>query len=214
MRNAFLMTCALALAILCAGVRAEQTPAKPAAPQGTVAKPPAATAAGPSTRPATSSAAPTMRYVGSVRDIMHVLVEASAEKIFDAVTIDVTAAGIKENRPETEEEWDELEHSAIALAESVNLIKMVGRPMAQPHEMKDDPDGPELPSTEIAARVNRSRSKWNKYADDLQDVAVQTLAIIRKKDVDGLFKIGADIDMTCENCHLEYWYPDDKKNRE
>ena len=36
------------------------------------------------------------------------------------------------NRPQTDDEWDELEHSATALAKSVNLIKMVGRPMAQP----------------------------------------------------------------------------------
>ena len=76
-----------------------------------------------------------------------------------------------------------------------------------------DPEGPELPPAEIAARVNRTRALWNRYADELQDAAVQTLALIEKKDAKGLFEFGGALDMACENCHLEYWYPDDKKNR-
>ena len=154
-----------------------------------------------------------MRYIASVRDIMHVLVEANADKIFDAVAIDVTAAGIREKKPETDEEWDELEHAALALAEAVNLIKMPDRPMARKGEMNVDPEGPELPPAEIAARVKRTRTQWNRYANELQDAAVQVLSFIEKKDVKGLFEFGGALDMACENCHLEYWYPDDKKNR-
>jgi len=70
-----------------------------------------------------------------------------------------------------------------------------------------------LPPAQIAAKVNRTRAKWNKYANALQDLAVKTLAVVAKKDVQGLFDIGGDLDQACENCHLEYWYPDDKKNR-
>ena len=39
------------------------------------------------------------------------------------------------------------------------------------------------------------------------------LAIIRKKDVDEPVRFRGALDMAFENCHLEYWYPDDKKNR-
>jgi hypothetical protein len=185
-------------------------------PAGT--KPSAPSAPAPATaaakRPATTpSAGERFIYIASVRDIMHVLVEANADKIFDAVAIDVTAAGIREKRPETDEEWDELEHAALALAEAVNLIKMPDRPMARKGEMNIDPEGPELPPAEIAARVKRTRARWNRYANELQDAAVQALSFIEKKDVKGLFEFGGALDMACENCHLEYWYPDDKKNR-
>ena len=67
-----------------------------------------------------------------------------------------TAAGIREKRPETDDEWDELEHRALAIAEAVNLVKMPDRPMANKGEMNVDPEGPELPPAEIAARVKRT----------------------------------------------------------
>lgn len=213
MRIAFWLSAAAMVAVLAGELTAQQpvsaTPAaaKAAAPAAAATKPPATTTA------ATPSSGERIRYIASVRDIMHVLVEANADKIFDAVAIDVTAAGIREKKPETDEEWDELEHAALALAEAVNLIKMPDRPMAKKGEMNVDPEGPELPPAEIAAKVKRTRPQWNRYANELQDAAVQVLSFVEKKDVKGLFEFGGALDMACENCHLEYWYPDDKKNR-
>ena len=111
-------------------------------------------------------------------------------------------------------QWDELEHSAIAIAEAVNLIKMVGRPMAQPGEMNVDPEGPELPPAQIAAQVNRTRAQWNKYANALQD--------LRREDADGRREEGRR--RVCSiSAAISTWrartatsntgIPDDKKNR-
>jgi len=213
MRIAVWLGVAATVAVLACEVTAQQTTTpKPSAPKPSARAATSPAAAKP--QPATATTAnERFRYIASVRDIMHVLVEANADKIFDAVAIDVTAAGIREKRPQTDEEWDELEHAAVALAEAVNLIKMPNRPMARKGEMNVDPEGPELPPAEIAARVNRTRTQWIRYANELQDAAVQTLALIEKKDVKGLFEFGGALDMACENCHLEYWYPDDKKNR-
>jgi hypothetical protein len=58
--------------------------------------------------------------------------------------------------------------------------------------------------------VNANRELWNKHADELRSVALASLAVAKARDVDGLFKVGSDIDRTCENCHLEFWYPGDK----
>jgi hypothetical protein len=93
----------------------------------------------------------------------------------------------------------------------VNLIKMADRPMARKSEMDVDPEGPELSPAEITAKVRRSRALWNKYADALQDSALVVLRLVEKKDAQGLFDYGGALDMACENCHLEYWYPDEKK---
>jgi hypothetical protein len=218
MRKAVWLGVGTLVAFLAVEVTARQTAAaKPTAP-ATAATPAASKPA--ATKPASAPAPgvlPTsksgFRFVGSVRDIMHILVEPNADKIFDSVAIDVNETGIHEQKPETDEQWDELEHAAIGLAEAVNLIKMVGRPMAQPGEMNLDPQGPELAPVVIAAKVNRSRPLWNKHANHLQDLAVKTLQVVAKKDYKGLFDIGGDLDQACENCHLEYWYPDDKKNR-
>ena len=210
MRIAVWLGAAATVAVL-AGELAAQQPTSPKPTMPTPATP--TTAAAKPATPKSPSAEERFRYIASVREIMHVLIDTNAETIFDAVAVDVTAAGIREKRPETDEEWDELEHSALAIAEAVNLIKMPDRPMANKGEMNVDPEGPELPPAEIAARVKRTRPQWNRYANELQDAAVTALALIRKKDAKGLFDFGGALDMACENCHLEYWYPDDKKNR-
>jgi hypothetical protein len=40
---------------------------------------------------------------------------------------------------------------------------------------------------------------------------LKILDIVNKRDADQLFTAGSALDMACENCHLEYWYPGDKK---
>ena len=39
------------------------------------------------------------------------------------------------------------------------------------------------------------------------------LDFIDKKDVNGLIEAGARMDEACENCHLKYWYPNDKPSQ-
>ena len=41
--------------------------------------------------------------------------------------------------------------------------------------------------------------------------AVKILAIVKTRNVELLFDAGSRLDKACENCHLEYWYPGDKK---
>jgi len=211
MRTAVFMGLGAALALLAGNLLAQQSSSPATAANKPAASRPATTVAAVPAKPATGQG--NIRYIASVRDIMHVMIEPAADKIFGAVAVDVTAAGIREKKPETDEEWDELEHSALALAESVNLIKMADRPMARKTEMNVDPEGPELPPAQIAAKVSRSRALWNKYTNALQDSAVHVLRLVEKKDAKGLFDYGGELDMACETCHLEYWYPDDKKNR-
>ena len=35
------------------------------------------------------------------------------------------------------------------------------------------------------------------------------MAAIDRKDPEALINAGGVMDMACENCHLEYWYPGD-----
>jgi len=39
---------------------------------------------------------------------------------------------------------------------------------------------------------------------------MEVFEIANKKDVNALFEASADVDMACEACHLEYWYPGDR----
>jgi hypothetical protein len=41
-----------------------------------------------------------------------------------------------------------------------------------------------------------------------------TLKAVDAKDKDALFHSIESIDKACENCHLHYWYPNDKRAQE
>jgi len=43
------------------------------------------------------------------------------------------------------------------------------------------------------------------------DEALKVLEIVKTKNADALFQAGSELDRACENCHLEYWYPGDRK---
>jgi len=164
----------------------------------------------------TGPVGPLYRFTNAIQDIMESIVAPSADVLFDAVATDITAQGVNEKRPQNDEEWEVVEHNAVALVEAMNMIKMPGRIVARPGEKtkSEGPDAPELSAEEITAKINRNRPLFLKYANALQTQAIRALAIARKHDAQGLFDIGEDIDEACENCHLEYWYPKDSAARE
>lgn len=146
--------------------------------------------------------------VGTLREVMHGIVEYNAFKIFNAVAVTVTAEGTSEKQPRTDEEWDEVLHAALALSESPNLLVTPGRPIALPEEA-DKAAGPdELTPRQIQAKIDANREVWLKYVTELQNVGKKTMGIVNAKDVQGLFGIGEEIDRVCENCHMEFWYPE------
>jgi hypothetical protein len=165
-------------------------------------------------RQAAASAA-VMTRVGAVKDIMQGIVDPSADVVWESVATSITAAGIVEKAPRTDDEWATVQHSALMLAEAANLLKMRGREIARAGDAstKSGPDAPELTPPEIQEKVNRDWSLWISYADRLQETAIKAWQVANARDVNGIVEVGDAIDKACESCHLEYWYPDVKKPR-
>jgi hypothetical protein len=42
-------------------------------------------------------------------------------------------------------------------------------------------------------------------------VAMESIAAIDKKNADALLDAGDHLDKACEDCHLVYWYPNEKQ---
>ena len=156
--------------------------------------------------------APSFTPVLSVKELMEHVVDPVADWIFDAAVIDVSEKGTVETLPLTDEDWTRVERGAMILAESANLLKMP-RTMVPPGDesLKKEPGGPELTPAEIEAKIKKDPALWAKHADGLRQVAIESLAVIKSRDAQALFDVGDRIDKACESCHLEYWYPGDKK---
>lgn len=160
---------------------------------------------------ATPSAASDLKPVMTVKELMENIIDPQADVVFDAVTVDVTAKGIIEVKPTSDDDWVKVQRGAIILLESSNLLKMPRR-IAPPGD-KNNSEGanaPELSPEAIQVKVDNDRALWNTHADQLREEALKVLDIVKSRDADQLLTAGSDIDRACENCHLEYWYPGDK----
>jgi len=185
--------------VFVAALASQQCSSKPAATTN------AATPAAPSLD---SSLAPTL----SVKELMEHIIDPTADAVFDAAVVDVTAKGIVETKPLTDDDWLKVERAGLLLAESMDLLK-IPRQMAPPAQPTQPHKGaePELPPEQIQAKVDQNRALWNKYADRLREAALGSVKVARMRDFEALFTAGSEIDKACEACHLEYWYPGDRK---
>ena len=155
----------------------------------------------------------TLTPVLSIRELMTHIIDPTADLIFDAAVVDVSSSGTTTTAPVSDEDWLKVERGILTLAEASNLLKMP-RPVA-PAGAEEEPADPgkpppELPPAEIQALIDRDRARWNQHADALRTAALASLALVKGRDPEALFKIGSDLDNACEACHLEYWYPGDK----
>lgn len=140
---------------------------------------------------------------------MDSVVAPSADFVLNSVATIISAAGTEERAPRTPEEWTEVRRRAVALIESPNLMIVPGRRVARPGQKSDYPKI-KLEPEEIQTLIDQDRPTFIKLAHDLQDAGILALKAIDAKNVEGLLDAGANIEGACENCHLKYWYPNQK----
>ena len=90
----------------------------------------------------------------------------------------LSEAGIEERRPETEEEWAQVEGAAAMLVEAGSLL-------TTPNRMKDDGD-------------------WVRMAQGLADAAAESLRAVEARDAEELFASGEALVTACDACHNQY----------
>jgi hypothetical protein len=146
----------------------------------------------------------------TIKDIMDSEVDPSADYIWESVATIVSAAGIEEKRPRTDEDWKEVRRRAMTLLEATNLLVMDGRAVAKPGEKSENP-GIELGPDEIEKVIASDRASWINFAHALHDAAMKSFNAIEAKNSEDLLNAGEAIDTACENCHLKYWYPESEQ---
>ena len=159
---------------------------------------------------ATSPAEPKLEATTTIRDIMDSMVDPSADFLFESVSQIVDESGTRNIEPRTDEEWAEVRRRATNLFEAPNLVAMEGRKVAKAEDRAEYPEA-ELQPAEIQKLIDADRASFKRRAKRLQDSAAEALSAIDKKDKNELFNALVHIDHACENCHLHYWYPNDKR---
>jgi hypothetical protein len=160
------------------------------------------------TKPAPAPDTPPYTTTATVKDIMLSIVDPAGDLIWESVATTVDSKGIHTTIPTTDDDWMKVRSGAIMLLEASNLLMMPGRHVARSHEKSETP-GIELEPSEMEALINKDRAAWYKRAGHLHEMAEKALQVIDAKDAKALFDVGAQLDEACENCHRQYWYPNE-----
>jgi cytochrome c556 len=156
-----------------------------------------------------ASADPQYAPTATIKDIMLSIVDPAADVVWLSVTTVQSSAGIVDTAPKNDEEWQKVRQGAVTLTEAANLLLMPGRHVARPGEKSEAP-GVELEPSEMEELINKDLASWQMRARNLHDAGVAVLAAIDAKDSQKVFEIGEQIEVACESCHKQYWYPNEK----
>ena len=122
--------------------------------------------------------APVTTPVASVKQIMIGIVAPAAMVVFESVGTIVSAAGIEERAPKTDEDWAAVGSSGAALVESGNLLVTGDRAV--------------------------DREDWVKMSQALSEAGMLVLKATEAKSPDAVLAAGATVNETCDNCHRKY----------
>lgn len=153
-----------------------------------------------------------MTSVVSIRELMSGMIDPIADNIFDAVRWETTPKGLVEFKPTTDADWEKIRVGAVTIAEGIYLLKVPREP-TPPGDVNNStgPNPPELSPTQIKEKIAKDPVLWDAKIQAMRNAALAVLEIVKKKDTDALFEAGGNLDTACEGCHLEYWYPGDRK---
>jgi cytochrome c556 len=144
-----------------------------------------------------------------IEEVMGHIVMPNADKLWGSVATTVSAKGIEDIVPKTDEDWETVRNYAVTIAEATNLLLIPGRRVAAPG--KKEADKSELSPEQIDAKIKGDWSMWASHVAKLHDVAMESITAIDKKNSDDLLEAGDHLDKACEDCHLVYWYPNEKQ---
>jgi hypothetical protein len=136
---------------------------------------------------------------------MDTQIDPAADFIWDSVGTIITAAGVEDRRPHTDEKWAQVRRRVIALIEATNLLVIPGRRVASSEFPSAGPGV--LSSAEIERKLTADRAAFDAFALALRGVALRELAAVDHKDAAALLETGEAMDGACEECHVANWYP-------
>jgi hypothetical protein len=151
------------------------------------------------------------RGPATIKDVMHSMIDPNGDYMFESIEKVGDEHGIHEKAPRTSADWEDVRQHLAVLEEAPNLV--VGRRAARPRDRSRNAQSESQPE-EIEKALDADRPSLLRRARRLHDAAALAMKAVDAKDKDALFQSLDAIDKACENCHLHYWYPNDKRAQE
>jgi hypothetical protein len=150
------------------------------------------------------------RGPATIRDLMHSMIDPSAEFLFESVQILEDKQGLHEIAPQTDEDWRQVRARAEVLLGAPELLTASGRRAARPRDRAANPEV-ELETADLQKLLQTKQDDFALRAKKLHEAVSIVLRAIDAKDKTALLNALNTIDQACESCHVRYWYPNDQQ---
>ena len=114
----------------------------------------------------------------TTKQVMAWVLDPNADLIWDSAGFEVTADGVEDLAPASDEQWLAVRNSSAAIVEVGNILLM-------PAHYRDD-------------------AVWGRRVKDLQSAGMQLLATAESRDSKRLFSMGGELFVACQSCHDHY----------
>lgn len=146
----------------------------------------------------------------SIREIMEGFVEPSADFLFSSVQEISNDKGVSLKQPQTDEDWAEVRRNLTVLGAVPAYLTSPGRAVAPPGAKSEHP-GVENEPEVTKQLIDSDPANFARRGAALTEAVGVAMKAAEAKDARGLMNALVGIDHTCEACHLQYWYPNDKR---
>jgi hypothetical protein len=147
----------------------------------------------------------------SLQEVMHSLVDPSADAIWNSVSTTVTKAGVEEKQPRTDADWNELRLHALRILAGASLLQVEGIKVVRDGTKIVDTHETYLNEAGIAQAIAKDPAAFAATAKVLESNAQEILTAIDARDIPRLSAAGGRLnEVSCEGCHVKYWYPGQK----
>ncbi len=148
------------------------------------------------------------RGPATIRDMMHAVVDPSAEFLFESVQVIADEQGIREIFPRSEQQWNDVRARIEVLLHAPDLLTASGVRVGRPKDQSAIPEYENQPA-EMQKLIQANPLDFAQRAGRLRDAALVAMRAAEAKDKDALLDSLNTIDRACEACHVVYWYPND-----
>lgn len=163
----------------------------------------------------TSSPPPAAVKPASIQQTMDILIDPSADSLWESVGTSQTAGGLQTKAPKSDAEWLKVAGYAQGLIAGAKRLQTPGLPVgANAHSKLADADTPGTrTAVQIRADIDANPARFKAAAIRLEEASSAALTAARRHDARGVLAAGAALDAACEACHAAYWYPRTKPLR-
>src|SRR5437667_2586220 len=109
--------------------------------------------------------APDYKPTFPIEEVMGHIIMPSADKLWGSVATTVSAKGVEEIVPKTDEDWETVRNYAVTIVEATNLLLIPGRRVAA--EGKTEADKSELPPEQIETKIKADTAMGAKHVATL-----------------------------------------------